>query len=139
MTKIERAQIISCIPSTRGIQVVADDYEDQDSDEIDEESEECFAKGSSWQPETPSTNSVRTPSSWLPRNEGIHQRIQTIHEIHTNKKTVLRPSLTALKGWRPPPLALFHESVGGLRCVCVSTPQVRAFLDFREGTLTLAP
>jgi hypothetical protein len=33
MSKIERAQIISCIPSTRGIQVIVDDYEDQDSDE----------------------------------------------------------------------------------------------------------
>ena len=38
MSKIERAQIISCIPSTRGLQVIVDDYEDQDSDdEFDEE------------------------------------------------------------------------------------------------------
>jgi hypothetical protein len=28
--KIERAQIISCIPSTRGLQVIVDDYEDED-------------------------------------------------------------------------------------------------------------
>ena len=42
MTKIERAQIISCIPSTRGIQVMVDSYDDDDSDEeyADEESEE---------------------------------------------------------------------------------------------------
>ena len=41
MSKIERAQIISCIPSTRGLQVIVDDYEDQDADEeFDEEGEE---------------------------------------------------------------------------------------------------
>ena len=33
MTKIERAQIISCIPSTRGVQVVVDNFEDEDYDE----------------------------------------------------------------------------------------------------------
>src|ERR1700732_340325 len=31
LTKIERAQIISCIPSTRGIQVKVDSYDDEDS------------------------------------------------------------------------------------------------------------
>jgi hypothetical protein len=36
LTRIERAQIISCLPSTRGVQVVIDDYDD----EIDEDMEE---------------------------------------------------------------------------------------------------
>lgn len=41
MSKIERAQILSCIPSTRGLQVIVDDYEDEDSnEEFDEEPEE---------------------------------------------------------------------------------------------------
>ena len=30
MTRIERAQVISCLPSTRGVQVVVDDYEDDE-------------------------------------------------------------------------------------------------------------
>src|SRR5678815_5911449 len=29
MTKIDRAQVISCIPSTRGVQVVVEDYTDE--------------------------------------------------------------------------------------------------------------
>lgn len=29
MTKIDRAQIISCLPSTRGVQVVVEDYSDE--------------------------------------------------------------------------------------------------------------
>ena len=33
MTRIERAQVISCIPSTRGVQVVVDNFEDEDYDE----------------------------------------------------------------------------------------------------------
>jgi len=33
MTKIDRAQIISCIPSTRGLQVMVDSYDDEDADE----------------------------------------------------------------------------------------------------------
>jgi len=33
MTKIERAQIISCIPSTRGVQVVVDNFDADDYDE----------------------------------------------------------------------------------------------------------
>src|SRR6266403_2010636 len=41
MTKIERAQIISCIPSTRGVQVLVDNFEDEDYDEeADEEFED---------------------------------------------------------------------------------------------------
>ena len=43
LTRIERAQIISCLPSTRGVQVVIDDYDtDEDEDfeeEYDDESE----------------------------------------------------------------------------------------------------
>ncbi|HEX8649750.1 MAG TPA: hypothetical protein VF708_02840 [Pyrinomonadaceae bacterium] len=36
MTRIERAQVISCLPSTRGVQVVVDDYDDDDDyDEMD--------------------------------------------------------------------------------------------------------
>jgi hypothetical protein len=33
MTKIERAQIISCLPSTRGVQILVDDYDQQESQE----------------------------------------------------------------------------------------------------------
>lgn len=33
LTRIERAQVISCLPSTRGVQIVVDDYDD----ELDEE------------------------------------------------------------------------------------------------------
>jgi len=33
MTKIERAQIISCLPSTRGVQILVDDYAQQESEE----------------------------------------------------------------------------------------------------------
>jgi hypothetical protein len=40
MSKIERAQILSCIPSTRGIQVIVDDYEDEDQDFDDEFADE---------------------------------------------------------------------------------------------------
>jgi hypothetical protein len=35
LTRIERAQIISCLPSTRGVQVVIDDRYDDDDDEDD--------------------------------------------------------------------------------------------------------
>lgn len=39
MTRIERAQIISCLPSTRGVQIVIDDSNDAlDEDAFDEES-----------------------------------------------------------------------------------------------------
>jgi hypothetical protein len=37
LTRIERAQVISCIPSTRGVQVVIDDFDDDDLDEDDVE------------------------------------------------------------------------------------------------------
>ena len=36
MTKIDRAQIISCLPSTRGLTVIVEDPEDQDYEEISE-------------------------------------------------------------------------------------------------------
>ena len=47
MTRIERAQILSCLPSTRGVQIIVDDfdengdddYDDDDEDGIDEEDE----------------------------------------------------------------------------------------------------
>src|SRR6201981_2005948 len=32
MTRIERAQVISCIPSTRGMQVIVDGLDDEDSE-----------------------------------------------------------------------------------------------------------
>ena len=37
MTRIERAQVISCLPSTRGVQVVVDDYDEMDDDETDDD------------------------------------------------------------------------------------------------------
>ena len=39
MTRIERAQVISCLPSTPGVQIVVDDYDEAD-DEFDEDDEE---------------------------------------------------------------------------------------------------
>lgn len=36
LTQIDRAQVISCIPSTRGIQIVVEDYEDENSARADE-------------------------------------------------------------------------------------------------------
>jgi hypothetical protein len=43
MTKIDRAQIISCLPSTRGMTVIVEDPEDQDYDQDSEfEPEEEF-------------------------------------------------------------------------------------------------
>jgi hypothetical protein len=36
LTQIDRAQVISCLPSTRGIQVVVDDYEDGDVEDAEE-------------------------------------------------------------------------------------------------------
>lgn len=38
MTRIERAQVISCLPSTRGVQIFVDDYEDDE--DLDEDYEE---------------------------------------------------------------------------------------------------
>ncbi len=40
MTRIERVQIISCLPSTRGVQILVDDpedYDDDDDDDFDDE------------------------------------------------------------------------------------------------------
>ena len=37
MTRIERVQIISCLPSTRGVQILVDDPEEYDDDEFDED------------------------------------------------------------------------------------------------------
>src|SRR4029079_7977221 len=38
MTKIDRAQVISCLPSTRGMQVLVEDYSDEQL--VDDESED---------------------------------------------------------------------------------------------------
>lgn len=42
LTHIERAQVISCLPSTRGVSIVINDYDDYDDedDELDEAFEE---------------------------------------------------------------------------------------------------
>ena len=42
MTKIDRAQVISCLPSTRGVQVVVEDYSDEQlaHDELEETEDE---------------------------------------------------------------------------------------------------
>jgi hypothetical protein len=40
MTLIERAQVISCLPSTRGVQIVVEDYDDEETDELDEDTVE---------------------------------------------------------------------------------------------------
>ena len=37
MTKIDRAQVISCLPSTRGVQVVVDSPEDEDYKDYEDE------------------------------------------------------------------------------------------------------
>src|SRR5215212_937638 len=37
MTRIERVQIISCLPSTRGLQLLVEDPEDDDEDDLDDE------------------------------------------------------------------------------------------------------
>src|ERR671921_271393 len=37
MTRIDRVQIISCLPSTRGVQILVDDPEEYDDDELDED------------------------------------------------------------------------------------------------------
>src|SRR4051794_39718706 len=36
LTRIERAQILSCLPSTRGVQVIVDDLDDEDFDDDEE-------------------------------------------------------------------------------------------------------
>jgi len=40
MTRIERVQIISCLPSTRGVQILVDDLEDDDFDDEDDYADE---------------------------------------------------------------------------------------------------
>src|SRR5918993_3661945 len=37
LTRVERVQIISCLPSTRGVQILVDDPEEYDDDEFDED------------------------------------------------------------------------------------------------------
>ena len=37
MTRIDRVQIISCLPSTRGLQLLVEDPEDDDEDDLDDE------------------------------------------------------------------------------------------------------
>ena len=44
-TRIERAQIISCLPSTRGVQVVIGDAEEEDDDYADEDFEDDDDEG----------------------------------------------------------------------------------------------
>ena len=46
LTKVERVQVLSCLPSTRGIKVVVgDDDEDDFEDELDGEFEEVYDEG----------------------------------------------------------------------------------------------
>ncbi|HEV7397563.1 MAG TPA: hypothetical protein VGN86_13715 [Pyrinomonadaceae bacterium] len=42
MTRIERAQILSCIPSTKGVQVIVDGLDDEDFDDEDDLDEQEF-------------------------------------------------------------------------------------------------
>ena len=45
MTRIERAQVISCLPSTRGMQIVVDNYDtetDDDNERDDDTGEDSF-------------------------------------------------------------------------------------------------
>lgn len=44
LTRIERAQIISCLPSTRGVQIVVDDPDDEFDDEADEDDDSLEAE-----------------------------------------------------------------------------------------------
>ena len=37
LTRIERAQVIGCLPSTRGVQIVVDDYDDETDEDFDED------------------------------------------------------------------------------------------------------
>lgn len=39
LTHIEHAQIISCLPSTRGVQIVIDDFDDETDEDFDETDE----------------------------------------------------------------------------------------------------
>jgi hypothetical protein len=40
LARIERAQVIGCLPSTRGVSIVIDDYDDDDEDEDFEDDED---------------------------------------------------------------------------------------------------
>ena len=40
MTRIERVQVISCLPSTRGVQVIVDDLDDYPDEEFEEDDSE---------------------------------------------------------------------------------------------------
>jgi hypothetical protein len=37
LTRIERAQVISCLPSTRGVQIIIDDYDDELDEDYDDD------------------------------------------------------------------------------------------------------
>jgi hypothetical protein len=45
LTRIERTQIISCLPSTRGVQIIVDDYADEADEEFEDEEESETADG----------------------------------------------------------------------------------------------
>ena len=40
LTRIERAQVISCLPSTRGVSIIIDDYDDEFDEELDEDDDD---------------------------------------------------------------------------------------------------
>jgi hypothetical protein len=40
LTRIERAQVISCLPSTRGVQIVVDDFDTEPDEDEDEDEDE---------------------------------------------------------------------------------------------------
>jgi hypothetical protein len=42
MTRIERAQILSCIPSTRGVQVIVDDLGNEEFDADDDDADDNY-------------------------------------------------------------------------------------------------
>lgn len=39
LTRIERAQVLSCLPSTRGVSIVINDYDDEPDEDFDEDEE----------------------------------------------------------------------------------------------------
>jgi hypothetical protein len=40
LTRIERAQVIGCLPSTRGVSIVIDDYDDDEDEDFDDDDDE---------------------------------------------------------------------------------------------------
>jgi hypothetical protein len=40
LTRIERAQVIGCLPSTRGVSIVIDNYDDDDDEDFDGDDDE---------------------------------------------------------------------------------------------------